>query len=144
MGKKKDIDDRFKKFGTVSFTAITKVNDFVSHLEDDRVTGTACKSCGKKYFPPRSDCGACLDSQMEWFDIEGEGTLITCSTLKFGPVGFEDDLPYTIAILDYGDYKIFGRIADTISDREIEVGGKMVTKVNTLSNGQLNYVFHKA
>lgn len=144
MGKKKDIDDRFKKFGTVSFTAITKVNDFISHLEDNRITGTSCKSCGKKYFPPRNDCSSCLDSQMEWFDVKGEGTLVTYSTLKFGPVGFENDLPYSIAVLDYGDYKIFGRIADSIPDREIEIGGKMVTKANTLSNGQLNYVFHKA
>jgi hypothetical protein len=30
---KKEVDDRFKKFGTVSFTAITKTNDFISYLE---------------------------------------------------------------------------------------------------------------
>ena len=37
MGKKREVDDRFKKFGTVSFTATTKVNDFVSQLEDGKV-----------------------------------------------------------------------------------------------------------
>ena len=31
MGKKKEVDDRFKKFGTVSFASITKVNDFIRH-----------------------------------------------------------------------------------------------------------------
>ena len=40
MGKKREVDDRFKKFGTVSFTSITKVNDFVTHLEDGKVMGT--------------------------------------------------------------------------------------------------------
>ena len=30
---KKEVDDRFKKFGTVSFTSITKTNDFIDYLE---------------------------------------------------------------------------------------------------------------
>ena len=33
MGKKKDVDDRFKKFGTVSFTAISKTNDCIDYLK---------------------------------------------------------------------------------------------------------------
>ena len=36
MGKK-DVDDRFKKFGTVSFTAITKTNDFIGYLENGNI-----------------------------------------------------------------------------------------------------------
>jgi hypothetical protein len=35
MAKKKEADHRFKKFGTVSFTAITKTNDFVGYLEQE-------------------------------------------------------------------------------------------------------------
>ncbi len=45
MGKKKEVDDRFKKFGTVSFTAISKINDFIDYLESDRVMGTRCRKC---------------------------------------------------------------------------------------------------
>ena len=59
-------------------------------------------------------------------------------------IGFEGDLPYAIAVLDYGDYKIFGRIAPGLSDEKIQVGMPMKTMVNTLSNGQLSYVFQKA
>ena len=55
MGSK-DIDDRFKKFGTVSFTATTKVNDFIDFLEQGKVMGTLCRGCGLKFFPPRADC----------------------------------------------------------------------------------------
>jgi hypothetical protein len=40
---KKEVDDRFKKFGTVSFTAISKTNDFIDYLEEGRVMGTRCK-----------------------------------------------------------------------------------------------------
>ncbi len=145
MGKaKKNIDDRFKKFGTVGFTATTKVNDFVTHLEEGKVTGTRCKQCGKSYFPPRADCCQCLDSAMEWFPVEGSGKLVTFSRLSFGPAGFKEDVPYTIALVDYGQYKVFGRIADGIEEKELSVGMEMTTRVNQLPNGQLNYVFEKA
>jgi uncharacterized OB-fold protein len=144
MGKKKDIDDRFKNFGTVSFTSISKVNDFIGHLQDGNVMATRCNGCGKTFFPPRADCYTCLTSEMEWVEVSGKGKLVTYSKLSFAPIGFEDDVPYYIALLDYGDYKVFGRIAGDLAEDDIHVGMEMATKVNQLPNGQLNYVFHKA
>ena len=143
MGKKKEVDDRFKKFGTVSFTSITKTNDFIDFLEDGKVKGTRCKDCGLVFFPPRADCYKCLASNVEWFEVSGKGKLLTYSELKFAPVGFQDDVPYCIALLDYGEYKIFGRIAKDVPESEIEVGMEMKTVVNKTSNEQLNYVFQK-
>ena len=144
MGKKTEVDDRFKKFGTVSFTAISKTNDFIDYLEDGKVMGTRCNDCGRSFFPPRADCSQCLTSNMAWFEVAGPGRLVTYSRLQFAPVGFQEDVPYSIALLDYGDYKVFGRIAGDIPDDEIRIGMEMETTVNTLSNGQLNYVFKKA
>jgi len=141
--KKKDIDDRFKKFGTVSFTSVTKVNDFIDYLEQKKVMATRCLDCGLEFFPPRADCYQCLSSNIEWFEVAGTGKLVTFSKLKYAPVGFEDDLPYSIAVLDYGNYKIFGRIASDIADEEIHLGMDMVAAVNQLPNGQYNYVFKK-
>ena len=142
MGKK-EVDDRFKKFGTVSFTAITKTNDFIDYLENGKVMGTRCKVCGKAYFPPRSDCFQCLPGEMEWFDVSGTGKLVTYSRLEYAPIGFEADVPYCIALLDYGDYKVFGRLDRNLAQEEIEVGMEMKTVANTLPNGQLNFVFQK-
>ena len=144
MGKKPDKDIRFSKFGTVSFTQTTAVNDFIDHLENGRVMGTRCQACNAAFFPPRRDCCGCQSSDLEWFEVAGSGKLVTYSQLKFGPIGFEDDLPYAIALLDYGDYKVFGRIADDVPLEDIQIGMAMKTVVNTLSNGQLNYVFQKA
>jgi len=144
MGKKKEVDDRFKKFGTVSFTSISKVNDFVDYMEKGKVMYTRCKDCGLVFFPPRADCYQCLTSNMEWLEVSGNGKLISYSKLEYAPVGFGDDLPYSIALLDYGDYKVFGRIASDIPDEKIQVGMEMKTEVNNLPNGQLNYVFRKA
>jgi uncharacterized OB-fold protein len=144
MGKKKEMDDRFKKFGTVSFTSISKVNAFVDYLEDGKVMATRCKDCGLVFFPPRADCYQCLSSNMEWLEISGNGKLISYSKLEYAPVGFGDDLPYAIAVLDYGDFKVFGRIAGDVPEDDIEVGMELKTVVNHLPNGQLNYVFEKA
>lgn len=141
---KKEIDVRFSRFGTVSFTSTTKVNDFIDRLEQGKVSGTRCRECGMQFFPPRADCSKCLSNDMEWFDVEGAGKLLTYSKLKYAPIGFEEDLPYCIALLDYGDYKVFGRISSDLADEDIKVGMEMRAVVNKLSNGQLNYIFQKA
>jgi len=143
MAEKK-VDDRFKKFGTVSFISISKINDFIDHLEQNKVMGTKCKGCGLTFFPPRADCYKCLSGNMEWFEITGNGKLLSFSKLEYGPVGFEKDLPYTIAILDYGDYKVFGRLAPDLKESDVKVGMELKTVVNRLPNGQINYVFQKA
>lgn len=142
--KKIEIDDRFKKFGTVSYTSVTKVNDFITYLDQGKVMGTRCLDCGTMFFPPRAQCYKCLTSHMEWFEVMGSGKLVTYSKLKYAPIGFEDDLPYYIAVLDYGDYKVFGRIAGNLPEEELRPGMPMKTVAHTLPNGQLNYIFEKA
>jgi uncharacterized OB-fold protein len=144
MGETKKVDDRFKKFGTISFTSVTKVNDFIDYLENGCIMGTRCKGCGLVFFPPRADCYQCLSSDMNWFEVSGKGELISYSKLGYAPAGFEGDLPYTIAVLDYGEYKVFGRTAGNLPEDELKVGIEMKTIVNKLPNGQLNYVFQKA
>ena len=144
MAEKKESDERFKKFGTVSFTSLTKTNDFIDHLENGKIDGTRCKDCGRVFFPPRADCFQCLASNMEWFEVAGAGKLVSFSKLEYGPAGFQGDVPYSIALLDYGKFKIFGRIAKDVTETDIAVGMAMKTVVNQLPNGQLNYVFVKS
>ena len=144
MVKKKMIDDRFSQFGTVSFTATTKTNEFIDFLKQGKVMGSRCMDCGMVFFPPRADCYHCLTSNMEWIEVSGTGKLVTFSKLTFAPIGFEDDVPYSIALLDYGAFKVFGRIVSDLPDDDIHLGMQMKTVVNTLSNGQLNYVFEAA
>jgi hypothetical protein len=138
---KAEIDDRFKKFGSVSFTGVSRVNDFIDYLEQGKVMGNKCTQCGKYFFPPRSDCYHSLSSEMEWFEVKGNGKLMTYSILKYAPAGFEKDLPYTIAVLDYGNYKVFGRIDPSIAEENIAVGMELHTAAVKLPDGQLSYVF---
>jgi hypothetical protein len=143
MSKKKE-DVRFGKFGTVSFTRTTRVNDFIDHLEKGSVMYTRCNTCGADFFPPRADCGLCLSSDMAWRKVTGTGKLVSYSRLEYAPVGFEADLPYSIAMLDYGDFQIFGRLDKDVDLTEVKIGMPMTTVVNELPNGQLNFVFRIA
>lgn len=143
MSKKKE-DVRFGKFGTVSFTQTTRVNDFIDHLEKGNVMYTRCNSCGADYFPPRADCGQCLSSDMQWRKVTGTGKLVSYSRLEYAPVGFDADLPYSIAMLDYGDYQVFGRLGKDVDLAKVKIGMPMTTAVNELPNGQLNFVFNIA
>ena len=81
---------------------------------------------------------------MEWVDLPDTGKLVTFSTLAFGPRGFEGDLPYTIALVDFGTCKAFGRMAGGIDDAELAIGMPLKAKANPLADGRFNYVFDKA
>ena len=85
MAKKKEVDERFKRFGTVSFTSTTKVNDFVDYLDQGKVMGTRCKDCGLVFFPPRAHCYQCLAGNMAWFEVSGTGKLLSYSKLQYAP-----------------------------------------------------------
>jgi len=141
---KKEEDVRFGKFGTVSFTTLTKVNDFIDHLQNGKVMATRCNKCSTTFFPPRADCCQCLSSDMQWREVAGSGKLVSYSALKFAPMGFDGDLPYRIALLDYGEYRVFGRIDSKLNMDEIKIGMAMTAVANALPNGRINYVFKKA
>lgn len=141
MGNTKEVDTRFGRFGTISFTATTRVNDFINYLEQDSVAGTRCQSCGQQFFPPRADCCCCFSSDMAWFCLEEPGRLATFSTLQYGPRGFENDLPYTVGVLEFGAYRVFGRIAKRMDPDALHVGMSMVVRALRLDSGQLSYEF---
>jgi hypothetical protein len=140
---KQELDERFKKFGTVSFTATSKVNDFIDALENGKVSGTMCPQCGLHFFPPRADCCQCLGNDMQWFEITETGKLITYTHMQYGPVGFENDLPYSIAVLDFDKYKVFGRISPEEDIRSISLGEEMYVEPYHHANGQISYVFKR-
>jgi len=141
---KKEVDDRFKKFGTVAFTSISKVNEFIGYLVNGQVMATKCKDCGAQYFPPRADCSKCLGNSMEWAPVSGQGELISFSKLQYGPVGFENDLPYTIGVAQFKDVKVFGRIAKELPEDQISVGMKVTVAPVTLPGDKISYEFKKA
>lgn len=135
------IDSRFEKFGSVSFTAETKVNKFIDYLKKGKVMATHCKACKTVFFPPRADCCHCLESDMLWQPVIGQGKLVSYSQLMYAPAGFEADLPYTIALLDYGKYRVFGRLDKAINMDEVQIGIAMMIHPIELDEDRWSYMF---
>lgn len=140
---KKEIDNRFGGFGKISFTSVTKINDFIGYLQEGKVKGTKCKTCGEIYFPPRADCCASMDSAMDWFEVQGCGTLQTFSTLYYAPAGLEKDLPYSIAVVDFGSFRMFGHLDTAIAADRLRIGMKLEVYVQKLSGKQIIYGFRE-
>ena len=133
----------FENFGVVSFTAETKASDFVSYLEKGKVMATRCRKCGTNYFPPRLDCSKCLGSDVEWFEIKGNGRLVTYTIVNYGPTGFENDAPYTLAIADFDGVRVFGRLSKGIKESDIKPGMRLKVLPVKLPGDRIGYEFQK-
>jgi len=133
----------FDNFGKVSFTSEAKVADFVTYLEQGKVMATRCKQCQASYFPPRMDCPRCFASDMEWFEIKGNGKLATYTVVNYGPTGFEDDTPYILAIGDFSGNRIFGRLSRDIKEGDIKLGIELKVVPIKLPDDRVSYEFQK-
>ncbi len=130
----------FDQFGIISFTGVTKAEQFIDFLQNNEIRGTACKECGAKFFPPRSDCSLCLSDDMEWFPVSGEGTLVTFTKAMFAPAGFEKDVPYVLGVAEFPDgVKVFGRLEKGLLDDGVKAGMKVKIRVLSLENDRLSY-----
>jgi len=135
----------FDKFGRKSFTGVTKTAKFVDLLGEGKIEGTVCKQCGAKYFPPRSDCSACLSKEMDWFDMPKKGTLETFTIAYYAPFGFEKDCPYTMGVVDFGDgLKLFARLSKDIAPDAAKVGMDVSVQSMQYDDGQLSFEIIKA
>ena len=134
----------FEKFGRISFAAQSKLGDFVSNLEQGKVTTTRCKKCGKEYFPPRADCASCLTSEVEWFEIVGAGKLLSYTKAMYAPLGFEQDVPYVLGVAQFGSVKVFGRLSKSIADADVRVGMDVKAAPLKLPTDRIGYELVKA
>lgn len=132
----------FGNFGTVSFTKEAKAIPFVEYLGQGKVMATQCKKCNRKYFPPRMDCPYCIDSEMEWVEVNGKGKLLTFTQVHYGPLGFEEDAPYVLGIVEFSEgVRILSRISKSIDPETIKIGMELTVKPVKLSEEKLTYEF---
>lgn len=82
-----------------------------------------CAKCGHIDHPPYLYCTECWAEEHEWIEASGKGTIYAFSTVLLGaPLEFDEDIPYTIAMVDLAEGP---RILTTIVDaepEELEIG----------------------
>lgn len=132
----------FEKFGVVSHTTESKVDRFVDYLEKGQVMAVKCKHCSTKYFPPQVDCPRCIKADMEWFSISGRGKLVTFSVVSYGPAGFEEQAPYTIAVTVFEDgIQVLATISKDIPLDDIHIGMQLKIVPVFLPDKKISYEF---
>jgi len=75
-----------------------KLTEFWNGLEKGKVYASKCKKCGHITFPPAADCSQCLNQEMEWVDIQGEGEIETFTHIVIRPASFQSHPTYTVAV----------------------------------------------
>ncbi len=58
-----------------------------------------CNACGKAYFFPRPFCPNCSSKDVAWFTASGRGTLYSYVINQRPAYGFQDYVPYVIAVV---------------------------------------------
>jgi len=117
-------------FGMVNFVPYSKVSEFAVHLKDGRLMGSVCGDCGSFSFPPRADCAECLSDRFSYREISGRGTVHTFSTVAAAPTGFDDFVPYTLAVVDLEEGgRLLAWVGDTIPSVEIGMAVQVVPRI---------------
>jgi len=130
----------FGRFGKISYTSETKIADFVKYLEEGKIMATRCSKCEKLYFPPRADCPDDLSTDMTWEELSGRCKLLTHTTAHFAPTGFEDTVPYTIALAQCEEgVKAYALLSKDINENEIHIGMDLRLTPLRLPNGKITY-----
>ena len=76
--------------------------------------------------------------------LDGKGRLVSYTTLRYAPTGFEADLPCTIALVEFQNKtRAFGRLSKEIKEEEISIGMVLNYAVVRLSNDRVIYEFNE-
>ena len=88
-----------------------------------RLEGTKCKTCNSVYFPKREVCPKCRSKGvLEKFTFSGKGKIYSFTKVHVPPKGFEDQSPYSLAIVELEEgARLTAQIIDS-DDKKIKIG----------------------
>lgn len=91
-----------------------------------RLIGTMCETCGQYFFPSRSLCPNCRRrGKIKPVQFSGKGKIYSYTTIYSPPSGFEDQVPYTIAIIELDEgARVLGQIVD-VDDKKLKIGARV-------------------
>ena len=95
-----------------------------------RLVGETCDTCGVKLFPPRDVCLECAAPAKELYTFTGTGEVFSYTTIYDAPVGFEQNAPYTVALVKLEEGPLVTAQLTDVAKDEIHIGMpvEMVTR----------------
>jgi hypothetical protein len=105
-------------------------------LEQQKLMGCRCRSCGARYVPPRPLCTQCYGSDLEWIAYSGRGRLAAFTCIRVVPPlmqgwGYGRQKPYCSGVVELDEG---GRVVALIDDvdptrpQDITVGMPVAVK----------------
>jgi uncharacterized OB-fold protein len=94
------------------------------------LVGEVCPHCSAKIFPPRDICPECGDEAKDLYQFSGRGEVYSYTTLYNAPAGYEEQTPYTVAMVQLEEGPLVTAQLTDIDVKEPEVGMpvEMVTR----------------
>jgi hypothetical protein len=94
------------------------------------LVGEVCPHCEAKLFPPRDVCPECGKEAKTLFQFSGRGEVYSYTTIYEPPAGFEEQAPYTVAIVKLEEGPLVTAQLTDLEGRNIEIGApvEMVTR----------------
>jgi uncharacterized OB-fold protein len=103
---------------------------YQQHLNEHKLMGSRCQSCGALFLPPRPMCSQCFSQDMAWEELTLQGRLAAFTVVHIAPTamleaGYGRDNPYCSGVvkLDQGpsiSAQILG--VDVKSPERIKIG----------------------
>ncbi len=90
------------------------------------LVGTRCGNCNKILFPPRYICPYCRRmGKLEPYRLKRRGKVLSYTVIHVAAEGFEDQVPYVIAIIELEDGpRLTAQVTDCNPD-EIKIGDEV-------------------
>lgn len=94
-----------------------------------RLEGTTC-TCGQKSFPPRKICPKCRENPQHTVQFSGRGHVYSFTTVYEAPEGFEEYVPYNVALIQLEEGPLVSAQLTDVDPEEVSIGMKveMVTR----------------
>lgn len=102
--------------------------DYYKALRKGKLMGLKCNQCQTVTCPPRMSCNGCSGLDLDIVELSGQGQIVTFTTSFIAPQGRENELPYTIVMvqLDEGPW-IMGNLIDMEPDKiSMDIIGRRV------------------
>jgi uncharacterized OB-fold protein len=94
------------------------------------LVGEVCPHCDAKIFPPRDVCPECGGEAKEAYNFSGKGEVYSFTRMGDGPAGFEEQAPYTVALVKLAEGPVVTAQLTDLGDSRVEIGMpvEMVTR----------------
>jgi uncharacterized OB-fold protein len=94
------------------------------------LVGEVCPHCQAKIFPPRDVCPECGGEAKTEFQFSGKGEVYSFTVMHDAPAGFEDNIPYTVALVKLDEGPMVTAQLTDLGEQAIQIGMpvEMVTR----------------